>query len=176
MTLDQAPTGTLTTSDTQLTFSSTDPTATFQCRLDAGSWADCTSPWQLTGLADGAHTAEVRATDPAGHTSEPVTATFTVAVPPTTTPPTTGPQATPIRLSTPRKVKATKKFTVRITGLARGQKITLRFGGKKITRTGTGQPLKIRLKAPRVKRTKKLKLKVTGALRTTRKITVKPRR
>ena len=54
-------------------FSDTDPTSTFQCRLDSSSaaaWSACTSPWTNgTDLADGAHTFEVRALDPAGNVS-----------------------------------------------------------------------------------------------------------
>jgi hypothetical protein len=40
--------------------------STFECRLDAGSWQGCDSPYELHGLADGAHELSVRATSPAG--------------------------------------------------------------------------------------------------------------
>ena len=42
---------------------------TFACRVDAatgGLWAPCTSPVTLSGLVEGAHTFEVRGTDPLG--------------------------------------------------------------------------------------------------------------
>ena len=40
----------------------------FQCRIDAEAFAACTTPFTSAALADGAHTFEVRATDPAGNT------------------------------------------------------------------------------------------------------------
>ena len=57
----------VTGSHARLTFSSNDAGAHFQCRLDDGAFAACTSPVDYNGLADGAHTFQVRAIDLAGN-------------------------------------------------------------------------------------------------------------
>lgn len=61
-----------------VTFSSTDPTALFECKLDSGSFAACISPKWYTLLADGQHSFTVRARDLAGNVSGDKTATWLV--------------------------------------------------------------------------------------------------
>jgi len=51
-----------------LPFSSSRP-STFECRLDNGVFAPCTSPFSYTNLVTGQHTLDVRATDIAGNIS-----------------------------------------------------------------------------------------------------------
>jgi hypothetical protein len=63
-----------------LAFSSPSPdVARFECRLDGAAFATCTSPRSLTGLAEGAHTFEVRAIDTVGNVdASPSRHTWTV--------------------------------------------------------------------------------------------------
>jgi len=51
-------------------FESSEPNSTFECKLDELSWDPCASPKDYAGLTVGAHTFEVRATDPAGNQDE----------------------------------------------------------------------------------------------------------
>jgi hypothetical protein len=75
-TITSGPTGTTAGGDT-LTFTG-ELGATFQCRLDSGSWATCTSPKTYGTLADGSHTFDVRAVDAAGNTGATTSRTWTV--------------------------------------------------------------------------------------------------
>jgi hypothetical protein len=66
-----------------VSFSSPDSDiAGFECSLDGGAFAACTSPNALTGLAAGSHTASVQAIDKAANVGTPVSRTFSIASPP----------------------------------------------------------------------------------------------
>ncbi len=91
-TITSGPTGTTSDSTPTFAFTATESGSTFQCRVDSGTWASCTSPWTTSALADGAHSVSVRATDPAANTdASPATRSFTVstAAQADTTPPDT---------------------------------------------------------------------------------------
>ncbi|HSK72136.1 MAG TPA: Ig-like domain-containing protein, partial [Pyrinomonadaceae bacterium] len=57
-------------------FTSNETGSTFQCKLDLGAFESCTSPKQYTGLSEGSHTFEVKATDALGNV-EPEPASYT---------------------------------------------------------------------------------------------------
>jgi hypothetical protein len=67
-TIDSGPDPQTTSTSATFTFSADEPGSTFECSLDGATYATCTSPVQLTGLAEGAHQFLIRATDAAGNT------------------------------------------------------------------------------------------------------------
>jgi Bacterial Ig-like domain len=97
-TIDSGPADPSNERTASFTFSASDA-ADFECKLDGGDWTACTSPQGYAGLADGAHTFQVRATDAAGNQGGAASHTWTIdtAVPDTTAPDTTitGGPATP---------------------------------------------------------------------------------
>ena len=66
-TITDGPSGTINSSSAGFNFGSSEASSSFECRLDAGSWASCSSPKVYSGLVDGAHSFEVRANDTAGN-------------------------------------------------------------------------------------------------------------
>ncbi len=70
-----------------LSFTSSEAAGSFECNLDAAGWQPCASPKTYNPLADGPHSVEVRAKDPAGNTdASPAQASWTVdTAPPQTT-------------------------------------------------------------------------------------------
>ena len=68
--------GTLSNSPTAtFTFTASMTNSTFACSLDGASFTPCMSPATYNGLADGSHSFQVRATDPAGN-PDPTPAVF----------------------------------------------------------------------------------------------------
>src|SRR5439155_7664363 len=84
-TLDGTPGDPSNEASPDVAFSSSEPGSTFECRLDGAAWQPCASPDTLAALADGQHSVDVRATDPAGNVdATPASWTWLVD----TTPPT----------------------------------------------------------------------------------------
>jgi hypothetical protein len=98
-------------SSASFSFTATKAGSTFACRLDASAFAACVSPQSYSGLADGSHTFQVRATDPAGNT-DPTPASYTWTV--DTTPPGTSITAAPPAVSISRS--ASFSFTATEAG------------------------------------------------------------
>ena len=78
-TIDSGPSGTTTDPTPSFGFSSSEPGSSFECKVDAGAYAPCSSPLTTGALADGSHSFSVRATDSAGNTdATPASRSFTV--------------------------------------------------------------------------------------------------
>ena len=90
--IDSGPSDTVNEGSASFAFSSTEPDSTFECALDGASFSGCTSPKDYTGLSDGSHTFQVRATDSAGNTdATPAERSWTVdTVAPAVEPPAHG--------------------------------------------------------------------------------------
>ena len=94
-----------------VTFSSTaTDVARFECSLDTGAYATCTSPRVLTSLSEGSHTIRVRAIDAAGNVGTAAQSTFVID--------TTAPAAT-IGNVTVNGTTATVTFSSTATDVAR---------------------------------------------------------
>jgi parallel beta-helix repeat protein len=89
-TIDDGPADPTNSTSATFAFSATESGSTFACSLDGAAFTACTSPRQYTGLAQGSHTFQVRATDRAGNTDPtPATHTWTIQAADTTPPQTT---------------------------------------------------------------------------------------
>ncbi len=83
-TISTTPGNPVNTTDASISFSGTDDTngsgiAGYQCKLDSGAYASCTSPKDYSGLSEGSHTFTVYASDTIGNDDlSPATYTWVV--------------------------------------------------------------------------------------------------
>jgi len=97
-TIDSQPNATTSQTSASFYFSANE-TATFQCKLDSGAYASCSSPKNYTGLSSGNHTFSVKAIDSASNEdATPATYSWTITATDTTSPIIS--QVTPIPPST----------------------------------------------------------------------------
>jgi hypothetical protein len=83
-TISSGPTGSVVPSAVSFAFTTGESYSTFECALDAGAYAGCTSPKAYPEVGQGPHTFKVRATDSSGNVdTTPAERSFTVVKPPT---------------------------------------------------------------------------------------------
>ena len=95
-TIDSGPAGTITDTSATFTFHSDDPAAGFECSLDGGPFAACTSPDTIAGLAVGQHTFTVRAVNGAGTEPNPPSRMFVVSLRSPSPSPSPSPPPSPV--------------------------------------------------------------------------------
>src|SRR6185503_10607728 len=66
-TIDGGPSGPVATATPTFAMSSSEPGSTFECQVDNGPFAACSSPFTSAPLSDGPHTITIRAVDAAGN-------------------------------------------------------------------------------------------------------------
>jgi len=87
--IDSGPPAETTSATAGFSFSSSESASTFACSLDGAVFTSCSSPAFYSGLAQGSHSFQVRATDTAGNADPtPAVATWTVLASSDATPPT----------------------------------------------------------------------------------------
>lgn len=115
-TITSAPSGSVTATSATIDFTSDDPTATFECRLDGAAWHPCSAPATLSGLADGAHGFDVRATAIGGTDATPATAAWVVdSTAPTATATTPATVVLPLTVSFSEAVRNVTTANVTLT-------------------------------------------------------------
>jgi sugar lactone lactonase YvrE len=80
-------------SSATFTFTANEPGATFECKVDAGSYAACVSGDTWNGFAEGSHTMNIQATDATAHLGNPSTYVWSVDLTPPTVAIDSGPSS-----------------------------------------------------------------------------------
>src|SRR4029079_2331892 len=99
VTITAAPPNPSNQASPSFTFTSNKNPSTFECQLDAGAFAPCTSPRPLGATPEGSHTFKVRATDSLNHTGGPTAFSWTIDTTTTPAPAIGSGPATPTNLT-----------------------------------------------------------------------------
>ena len=77
--IESGASGVVSSTSASFTFESSEAGSSFECALDSAAFAACSSPQDYTGLGQGSHTFQVRATDGSANTDPtPASRSFTV--------------------------------------------------------------------------------------------------
>ena len=79
-TINSNPANQTNSQNATFTFGSNEASSTFECKLDEGSWSNCSSPKNYYNLSEGNHDFKVRATDEAGNTGEEATYNWSIDI------------------------------------------------------------------------------------------------
>ena len=110
-TINSGPSGPIQQTSASFGFTSSEGGSSFQCALDGASFSPCVSPQGYSGLSNGAHSFQVRATDGVGNVGGPATRSWTVDSTGATVPPTTTITSGPPQTGTTSETTATLAFT-----------------------------------------------------------------
>ncbi len=158
------PSGDTTEASPSFAFTATEPGAAFECSLDSGAFAACTSPQAYSALALGAHTFAVRATDRTGNAdATPAQRAFTVIA--GSPPPPADTKVDGTVSAKPKQKQKPGKVTVVVTIRARealsvNASGTVKLGKRKFalapktTKVASGKTLTLTLKPKKQKDTK----------------------
>ncbi|MDO9173585.1 MAG: Ig-like domain-containing protein, partial [Actinomycetota bacterium] len=92
-TITSGPVGSVPSPDAQFAFTGAESGGIYRCSIDALPAANCSSPHEITGLADGTYSFHVRQVDAAGNAGPVASRSWTVDTTPPTTPTVTGPSS-----------------------------------------------------------------------------------
>jgi hypothetical protein len=87
VTIASTPPAATTETSASFTFTASETGVTFECSLDGGAYAACTSPAAYQALGVGAHTFAVHGRDAAGNLGQPTSFNWSIVAPPPPPPP-----------------------------------------------------------------------------------------
>lgn len=145
--------------DFEFTGDPSDDTASFECRLDDGAFAGCTTPLTLADLSNGRHTFAVRAIDAAGNIdATPAARSFTVEV---ASPPSSA--CTQAKADLAKAQGQVKAFTAKVAATKK-QQAKAKAKLKKAKQSKADDPKRAKKIAKAQAKVKKAKARVKAAI------------